>query len=428
LEPTNLVHQPKLKIAILSREYPPDTPWGGISTVYYNLANSLCDRGHEVHVICQAVGEPRDFFEQGVFVHRVGTDSRRYSGIARINYSLSALNSLKKLIRNSKIDVVDASMWGGEGFLFSLRRTAPLVIRADISAQDMINTKTYSGIKDRINLNILRYLENVSVKRSDRIIASSQSNYDQITKSLRIDSKIVDLIHLAIDTSFYRFYKSNIKYEMGISDDAHLLLSVGRLERRKGTDTLCRAMPSILQKYPKSVLVLVGNDTNSGPRGGSYKDSIIKEAENNGYLSRIMFVDRLTPDRLVQLYSSCDVYISASEQESFGLTVIESMSCNRPVVATPVGVVLDLLAMKTNGLSTVSVGNSHELAAAVSKFLSMSDIEIDKIGLANRQLVENEFSRSNWTTSSLNSYRLAIRSHNTNWGKMDLMDTKVKVK
>ena len=70
-----------MKVAFLSREYPPDTAWGGLASGYYNIAHALVKQGHEVHIICQAVEKAGDYIDGGVFVHRVGTNPRRYSAI-----------------------------------------------------------------------------------------------------------------------------------------------------------------------------------------------------------------------------------------------------------------------------------------------------------------------------------------------------------
>ena len=85
-----------MKIALLTREYPPDTAWGGIATFYYSLSRALAQRGHEVHVICQAVNGPEEYASDGVLVHRVGTNPKRYSALARVNYSFRAWRKLRE--------------------------------------------------------------------------------------------------------------------------------------------------------------------------------------------------------------------------------------------------------------------------------------------------------------------------------------------
>jgi len=54
-----------MRIAIVSREYPPDSAWGGVATGYYNLAQGLAQQGNQVHVICQAADNVYNPIEQG---------------------------------------------------------------------------------------------------------------------------------------------------------------------------------------------------------------------------------------------------------------------------------------------------------------------------------------------------------------------------
>src|SRR3972149_3337968 len=95
-----------MKIAFLTRNYPPDSLWGGDAVVYHNLTRGLAERGHEVHVICQATGKAAEYVQDGVFVHRVGTNPQRYSVIARLNYNLHSWARLKRIIRTKGIQIV----------------------------------------------------------------------------------------------------------------------------------------------------------------------------------------------------------------------------------------------------------------------------------------------------------------------------------
>jgi glycosyltransferase involved in cell wall biosynthesis len=224
-----LAERNKLRIAFLTREYPPDTAWGGIASVYYTLAKALAKRGHEVHVICQAVERPRDYVEDGVTVHRVGTNPRRYSDIARIDYSFHAWLKLRQVIKRYNIEIVEATYWGAEALLYSLTKHTPLVIRLDVSASDLLRTKTYAGAKQLLSIKFLSYLEDFSAKRADRIIAISEDLYTHAIERLHAAPDKVNLVHHAIDTSIYRFVESDIKERLGMPLDIPMVLFVGRV-------------------------------------------------------------------------------------------------------------------------------------------------------------------------------------------------------
>jgi glycogen(starch) synthase len=403
-----LIHQGKLKVALLSREYPPDTAWGGIATVYYSLANALVKEGHTVHVICQATGKPRDYIENDVIVHRVGNNDKRYSSIARIDYSVKAWITLNRIIKTDKIDIVDASMWGAEGFLFSLTMSIPMVIRADTSSQDIIETRTYTGIGEQIGLKLLGVLEERTVRKANRIITSSLDNYDYIVNKLKILPKKVSIIHHGIDTNRFRYVRNKFKSELGILDEDSVVLSVGRLEARKGVDILCKAIPYCLALRPNIKFVFIGNDTNTAPGGGAFKEYIVNIAKRTGFEDKLILIAKVPDDTLIQLYSACDLFVTASLQESFGLTVIEALACGKPVVATPVGIVPELIPYSVQGLFVVPVGDYLKLGQAIIKGLSINDEDKKLLSTANRQLIHKEFSLPIWISRITDTYQKTI--------------------
>lgn len=406
-----------MKVAIVSREYPPDTAWGGIAIVYYNLARALAERGHQVHVICQAIGKPKDYIEHGVFVHRVGTNPKRYSVVARINYSFRAWLKLKEVIKSFGIEIVDAAYWGAEGFLYTLSKRVPLVVSAQTSAQSVLQTKTYIGKKELLSLKILSLLEDFTVKKAARVVANSHIMYAHLTRKLHINSDRIDIVYHAVDTTKFKFTKSDIRHKLGIPHEARVVLSVGRLEARKGTRTLCEAMPYIVQSKPDVRFVLIGSDTNTAPDGGSFKRYIVWKAQDGNFADNLIFIDFLPEDELIQLYSTCDVFVSASLQESFGLTVIEAMACGRPVVATPVGIVPELQPYGLKGLSIVPTGESQELAEEIINFLSLEDEDKEIIARKNREFVQIRFSPTVSANKIVTVYNKVLEGQDERKGK-----------
>jgi len=252
-------------------------------------------------------------------------------------------------------------------------------------------------------------LEHFTAKRASKTVANSQALYSRLTSEVHIAADKVDIVHHAIDTTKFNFVASDIRRRVGISDGAPVALSVGRLEARKGPHILCQAIPRIIESRPGAKFIFLGRDTNTAPGGGSFKRHITDKAQHGDFLSNLVFIDFLTEDELIQLYSACDVFVSASLQESFGLTVIEAMACGRPVVATPVGIVPELQPYALRGLSITPVGDHQRLAEAVLDFLALGDNDRKEIAKENRQLTEDEFCLAGWAAKILEVYEQAIR-------------------
>src|ERR1700722_9795951 len=60
-----------MRIALVTREYPPETAWGGIGSFYHSFATALASAGHAVEVFCQGLGDNGSGMTGGVLVHRV---------------------------------------------------------------------------------------------------------------------------------------------------------------------------------------------------------------------------------------------------------------------------------------------------------------------------------------------------------------------
>ncbi len=376
--------------------------------MYHSLARALAARGHEVHVVCQAVAGPGDAIDGGVFVHRVGSNPRRYSAPARVDYSLHAWRRLLGIVRQYDVDVVEAAYWGAEGFLYSLRRRTPLVVRVATSAADIVSTGTYSGRSEWLALKVLSLLEDSAARRADRIVVTTEGLRAPLIARLGVSAGKVDLVRHAVDTDKFVCVESETRARLGIAQDARMALFVGRLEARKGVHVLCEAVRHILYRVPSAVFVLVGRDTDSSPAGGSMKEHVARRAKEGGFYDRLLFVDALTETELVELYSACDLLVSPSLHESFGLVVLEAMACGKPVVATSTGLVPELGLDGTGGIM-VPPGDAEGLADAVARLLSLDDQGVRLAADKNRGLVEAGFSTGRWVEDVIAVYERAIR-------------------
>lgn len=399
-----------MRIAFLTREYPPDSLWGGPAIVYYNYARSLSEKGHEVHVICQAIEHPRDLIEQGVFVHRVGTNPNRWSVAARINYSVHSWLKLRRLIEKYRIDVVEAVYWSAEGLLYSLQRHTPLVIAAQTPVTTSIKLRERSRVTQLLPMKALSFIADFTARRADRIIANSRSTYVRLARGICKDTTRLDLIYHGVDTREYKAVRTKARESLDVPESSPIVLFVGRLEPRKGVHVLFKAIPEILSHTPDARFVLVGKDTNTGPKGTSFKQSLLNNTEIRAWRENIVFVDFLPQDELIGLYSACDVFVLPSLVESFGLPIIEAMACGKPVVATKTGIAPEIGLKPPYGF-TIRPADAEELAAAIMKLLSLEREEIKLVSQRNREFVEANFSVTTSTDKLLSAYHKATKTY-----------------
>jgi glycosyltransferase involved in cell wall biosynthesis len=326
--------------------------------------------------------------------------------MARANYSVHAYLKLRQILREDDIDIVQADYWSAEGFLYALsrNRTAPLVIMAQSSPRDALQTKTYAGLRGWLKLKALSLLADATARRADIVCANSSFSLSRVQSWLRIPSNKMALVPLGIDTQTYKFVPSDIKRELGLPQGCACVLTVGRLEPKKGYHILFEAIPTVLAEIPQTQFIFVGRDSPTAPGGGSFKRYLIDKAREGGFADRLFFIDFMAPPELVKLYSACDLFVLPSLEESFGLVTIEAMACGRPVVVSATGIAPELGLDGTNGV-VVPVGDGKALADAIVKMLLMSPQQKFEVSRRNRSIVEERFSLERFGENMLAVYR-----------------------
>src|SRR5665647_2639658 len=115
-----------MNICLISKEYPPETGWGGIGTYTYNLAHALANKSNEVHVISMGLESNYEYFDQNVHVHRIKTADPHFVANCLI-HTYQVLGKISKFDGN--IDIIEAPEFRGEALATVLRSKIPMVTR-----------------------------------------------------------------------------------------------------------------------------------------------------------------------------------------------------------------------------------------------------------------------------------------------------------
>jgi glycosyltransferase involved in cell wall biosynthesis len=390
------------RVVFLTREFPPDTLWGGEAVACYDMARILVGMGHKIHVICQAIGKQKDFIdENGIFIHRVGRNPKRYSIIARIDYSFHAIKKLSELTKKYNIDVVEGFYGGSETFLYILFKLlgmfkAPFILHAHGSIRHAIlDTKSYRGVIGLLAIKFLLYLADFTARRSNIVVTISPVIYNELLNETKVNSQKLRLILTPRNTEDFKPVKTNIREKLGLGIEDKLVLTVGRLEPRKGIHILCKAIPIILQLFPNTKFVFIGRDTPTSPKKDlTFKEFLITEILKE-YTKNVIFIEFVSNVKLLELYSAADVVVSPSLYEISTSVPIEAMACGKPVVVTYTGTACLLQLDGTNGI-IVPPRDPQKLAEAIIKMLSLSDEEKKVVSEKNRKIIQQVFSYNRW--------------------------------
>jgi glycosyltransferase involved in cell wall biosynthesis len=167
--------------------------------------------------------------------------------------------------------------------------------------------------------------------------------------------------------------------EFGIAAGRRAITFVGRLELQKGVDCLIASAPEWLANVPDCDLLLVGE--------GRLRPSLEAACKKAGIADRVHFAGWRS--NVPAILAACDLLVLPSAWEGMPNVVLEAMASRRPVVASDVEGVRELLGPNAPG-QTISYGDTQAMSAAITAFLRSPELS-KASGLENRRRAEEHF-------------------------------------
>ena len=218
---------------------------------------------------------------------------------------------------------------------------------------------------------------------AERIVANSENTRTILKKWWNIDDERLIVMTPGVDVD--RFFP-----EASVRPDhwsgRKVVLTVGRLQQRKGQDMMIRALPTIRDSVPEVLYCLVG--------GGAEEGRLREMAESLGLKDHIEFAGELTDAQMLAYYQSCDLFALPNrrvknDDEGFGMVLLEAQSCGKPVLAGNAGGTRETLTEQTGVI--VECTSPEPLARAVIVLLQDGE-RLKRMGMAGREHVTQRFS------------------------------------
>jgi len=216
--------------------------------------------------------------------------------------------------------------------------------------------------------------------KMDHLIAVSTSIVHKIELEERVGAPVT-LIYNGIDLDRYdqQLPCCTLREEYGLPPEGPMVGVVARLEPEKGHPTLLDAWPAVLAELPTATLLIIGE--------GSRQEALEAQAAALGITASVVFTGRR--DDVPAVTKALDVAVLPSYREAQGLTVLEAMALSRPVVASNVGGIPEMIEDGVTGL-LVPPHEPPALAAAVIRLLRDHPLA-DTLGRAGHDLVHERF-------------------------------------
>lgn len=335
-----------MRIALIMPEYPSQAGHGGIATYTYVLAAALAERGHSVTLLVKPgtvtdtlPGTVRIRTLQPVYPKGLSNRLKRKILPELIHEKAlaeSARSICDSLFSSEGLDGVEIPEYNGNAIAFA-GASYPVVIR--------LHTPTYlvdqlNGVKPGWRKKRWYKLESDALLNAKAIAAPSLALKREICAHEAIPDSRISVIPYPIDVK---------SFSPPVNDRIHSplrLLYTGRLEKRKGMDTLVELVRLFFGKRRDLKLTLAGAE--AGDEGRLYRKRLI-EAAGRERLS-LEFLGARPRHELPALYRNSDIFIIPSLFDNSPNALFEAMACGLPCLGSDVGGINEIIDPEKTGL------------------------------------------------------------------------------
>ena len=205
-------------------------------------------------------------------------------------------------------------------------------------------------------------LERRLVASTDAMIAVSESVRRHVADNIGVDEQRIDVIPNGVDASaFTGVDRSDARRALLLDATRPVVGLIGRITEQKGQDDFVEAALAIAVERPEPLFVMVGFAEDA-----ELQQRLRQKIAVFGLSDRIRFLGNR--DDMASVYAALDLVVAPSRWEGFGLMLIEAMAAGRPIVATRVGAIPEIVRDGRTGV-LVEPRDAQALARAITGML-----------------------------------------------------------
>jgi len=365
-----------LKLLFITQDFPPG--YGGIQTYSHEHAVRLAEQCEDFAVICpDSNGRQNDDIEYKFDVKRIkASDTLLY---------VSLFKMLPDFLHSRNFDATFHSQW--QTCLPAIRAKKNGLVDRVFSAAHA-RELLYNPYKYYPILGWIYTLKRKHVlSKIDHFFPVS--NYTAgVLRNFGVSDEKITVVPNGSDPELFKPVNIDaLKKELKL-EHRQVILTVTRLVKRKGVDTVLHALSAIKDTFPDILYLIAGE----GPEEARLKKLTLKLNLQN----HVRFIGRIGYKNLPEYYNLADMFIMASrtelpDVEGFGIVFLEANACGKPVIGTNSGGVPDAIIHGETGL-IVPENDSLKLAKAITELLN-NPVKSREMGVKGRERVVNEM---NW--------------------------------
>jgi phosphatidylinositol alpha-1,6-mannosyltransferase len=221
------------------------------------------------------------------------------------------------------------------------------------------------------------------IKRAKTIICNSQNSANIVAKFGAEAVTKTQVLHPGVDSDLFVPKKRDEKSLTSLNwIDKKVVLTVGRLQARKGQDMMIKAIPEILKATPNFLYAIVGE--------GEELDSLVKLSAELKVDQHVQFLRGITDEQMIECYQQCDLFILPNRTinndiEGFGMVLVEAQSCGKPVIAGDSGGTKETMLLGESGF-IIDATQPSNIASTVVGMLA-DEQKLKNMGIKGREHV-----------------------------------------
>jgi len=350
-----------------------------------DIVNRLAGRGHKVYVLAPLADLKTKI--PNIEVFEIGKydfiNSKKYADYLWNwwKYSIKSYLKCKELFEKKRIDVVHHIRPAyPRKFSLCWKIPAPFIYgplslpiigkgtsRKSRWEKNSLIDKIKSKIVDRLEMTVGQHLWQKTLSKAYCTPVSVKKTLDLLPKRLVEKTPIIPL---GVDTRKFNWV-NNEKTSQSL-----IIFFAGTIESYKGIKYLLKGMQIVKKSYPDVKLIMAGAGIEF-----EYFKTLTKKLALNG---NVEFLGPVNFNNMPKLYQQCDIFCLPSMFEAFGMSIIQAMSCGKPVVSTRVGGIPEIIKEEKSGI-LVPPGDAEGLARAIIRLAKNKTLR-QKMGVYNRKL------------------------------------------
>lgn len=327
---------------------------GGSGIIATELGKLLAAEGFEIHFITSGLPFRLDCINPEIYYHEV--EISHYPVFQHPPYDLALAAKMAEVIDREKLDILHVH--------YAMPHAISAILAKDIAKHDVKIVTTLHGTDitvlgiDKTFKCMIKY----GIEKSDAVTAVSHDLVERTVKQLNVEKDISVIYNFVNEKEYFKKERDFIKEQYGIANDEKVMIHISNFRKVKRVQDVIHTFSKIHRQL-KSKLILVGD--------GPELQTAFELVHTLGLDDDVLFLGR--QKNISDLLSISDLKLLMSEQESFGLVILEAMACEVPAIGTNVGGIPEVIVHGETGY-VVELGDTEQAANYAIQLLRDEDL------------------------------------------------------